>query len=136
MPTTCSTFFRSVQTWQLIHAETLTGLKVRCVAAGACGKLCTVIVDLSIAALKLGFTAVVLHTMFSCTMLPGCHGLISFVACAASVMNEVTWRKVGQWEALHSHECSGPKLLRFQGQPDKRRYGTSLQVMIVAESGV
>ena len=34
-------------------------------------------------------------------------------------MNESTWRRVLEWEALHSAECAAPKLLRFMGRPDE-----------------
>jgi len=34
-------------------------------------------------------------------------------------MNERTWRRVMQYEALHADECADPKLLRFRGRPDE-----------------
>lgn len=32
-------------------------------------------------------------------------------------MNENAWREVLRWEALHSHKCDAPTLLRFMGRP-------------------
>ena len=37
-------------------------------------------------------------------------------------MNEVTWQRVLAWEALHQDDCDCPKLLKFQGKPDKQSY--------------
>lgn len=38
-------------------------------------------------------------------------------------MNELTWRRVLEWEALHHDTCGDPKLLRFMGKPHDLRYG-------------
>lgn len=35
-------------------------------------------------------------------------------------MNEATWRRLLQWEALHQ-ECGRPALVRFLGRPDDLR---------------
>lgn len=40
-------------------------------------------------------------------------------------MNELTWRRVLEWEALHHDTCGDPKLLRFMGKPHDLRYGSS-----------
>ncbi len=40
--------------------------------------------------------------------------------CGAA-MNELTWRKVQQWEALHPETQSEATLLRFCGRPDNLR---------------
>ena len=32
-------------------------------------------------------------------------------------MNEGAWREVLRWEAMHSHKCEAPTLLRFMGRP-------------------
>ena len=38
-------------------------------------------------------------------------------------MNELTWQRVLAWEALHQEECDcPPKLIKFQGKPDKQSY--------------
>jgi cytochrome c heme-lyase len=36
-------------------------------------------------------------------------------------MNEMTWRRVLDWETLHSERCGQPRLLRFCGRPDDLR---------------
>jgi hypothetical protein len=36
-------------------------------------------------------------------------------------MNEMTWRKVMDWEQLHCQECKYPTLLKFQGRPNDLR---------------
>lgn len=36
-------------------------------------------------------------------------------------MNEMTWRKVMDWEALHCEECKAATLLKFQGKPHDLR---------------
>ena len=38
-----------------------------------------------------------------------------------AAMNELTWRKVQQWEALHPETQSEATLLRFCGRPDDLR---------------
>jgi hypothetical protein len=38
----------------------------------------------------------------------------------AAAMNELTWARVQQWEALH--RCRNVKLRRFLGRPDELRY--------------
>lgn len=38
-----------------------------------------------------------------------------------SAMNEMTWRKVQDWEQLHCQECKYPTLLKFQGKPHDLR---------------
>ena len=40
-------------------------------------------------------------------------------------MNELTWRRVLEWEALHHDTCGDPKLLRFMGKPHDLRYESS-----------
>lgn len=37
-------------------------------------------------------------------------------------MNEMTWRKVMDWEQLHCQECKYPTLLKFQGKPHDLRW--------------
>lgn len=39
------------------------------------------------------------------------------VVRAHNAMNEMTWRKVMDWEQLHCQECKYPTLLKFQGKP-------------------
>lgn len=39
----------------------------------------------------------------------------------AAAMNEITWARVQQWESLHRHECSDPRLRRFLGRPHDLR---------------
>ncbi|DBA70340.1 hypothetical protein WJX79_008096 [Trebouxia sp. C0005] len=39
------------------------------------------------------------------------------VVHAHNTMNELTWRRVLEWEALHHDTCGNPKLLRFMGKP-------------------
>lgn len=46
------------------------------------------------------------------------------VYCSAA-MNELTWRRVLEWEALHHDTCGDPKLLRFMGKPHDLRYESS-----------
>jgi hypothetical protein len=41
--------------------------------------------------------------------------------CPAA-MNEMTWRKVQDWEQLHCEECKYPTLLKFEGKPHDLRY--------------
>lgn len=41
-------------------------------------------------------------------------------SCPAA-MNEMTWRKVQDWEQLHCQECKYPTLLKFQGKPHDLR---------------
>jgi hypothetical protein len=36
-------------------------------------------------------------------------------------MNEVTWKRVMDWEQLHCDTCSYPTLLKFQGKPHDLR---------------
>lgn len=43
-------------------------------------------------------------------------------AAAAAAMNEVTWKHVADWEALHCDTCPYPTLLRFRGRPDDLRW--------------
>jgi hypothetical protein len=38
-----------------------------------------------------------------------------------AAMNEMTWRKVMDWEQLHCQECKYPTLLKFQGRPHDLR---------------
>jgi hypothetical protein len=38
-------------------------------------------------------------------------------------MNEVTWKRVMDWEQLHCDTCPLPKLLKFQGKPHDLRWG-------------
>ena len=40
---------------------------------------------------------------------------------AAAAMNELTWQRVLEWEALHHDTCGDPKLLRFLGKPHDLR---------------
>nr|DBA44781.1 TPA_exp: holocytochrome c synthase [Mesostigma viride] len=42
---------------------------------------------------------------------------MSMVVAVHNNMNEMTWRKVLGWEALHAGSCLQPKLLRFLGKP-------------------
>ncbi|GBF89496.1 cytochrome c heme lyase [Raphidocelis subcapitata] len=39
------------------------------------------------------------------------------VVRAHNTMNEVTWKRVMDWEQLHCETCSYPTLLKFQGKP-------------------
>lgn len=41
-------------------------------------------------------------------------------------MNELTWQRVLEWEALHHDTCGDPKLLRFMGKPHDLRYLVAL----------
>jgi cytochrome c heme-lyase len=34
-------------------------------------------------------------------------------------MNELTWKRVLEWEKLHCDTCESPKLVRFLGRPDE-----------------
>jgi cytochrome c heme-lyase len=45
--------------------------------------------------------------------------LLLLLLCPA--MNEMTWRKVQDWEQLHCQECQYPTLLKFQGKPHDLR---------------
>lgn len=45
-------------------------------------------------------------------------------------MNELTWRRVLEWEALHHDTCGDPKLLRFMGKPHDLRYIASYTVYL------
>lgn len=38
-------------------------------------------------------------------------------------MNEVTWKRVMDWEQLHCEACQYPTLLKFQGKPHDLRWG-------------
>ena len=40
---------------------------------------------------------------------------------AVAAMNEMTWQRVLDWEALHAEHCGQPRLLRFRGRPDELR---------------
>jgi cytochrome c heme-lyase len=40
------------------------------------------------------------------------------VVRAHNTMNEVTWHRVREWEALHCDTCPHPSLLKFRGRPD------------------
>ena len=42
-----------------------------------------------------------------------------------AAMNELTWRRVLEWEALHHDTCGDPKLLRFMGKPHDLRHGSA-----------
>lgn len=45
-------------------------------------------------------------------------------------MNELTWRKVQQWEALHPETHSEATLLRFCGRPDELRCSSFPLLMV------
>ena len=45
-------------------------------------------------------------------------------------MNELTWRRVLEWEALHHDTCGDPKLLRFMGKPHDLRYESSTVLLL------
>ena len=47
---------------------------------------------------------------------------------SAAAMNELTWRRVLEWEALHHDTCGDPKLMRFLGKPHDLRQVLSLQM--------
>mmetsp|Transcript_3292 Transcript_3292/g.5425 ORF Transcript_3292/g.5425 Transcript_3292/m.5425 type:complete len:240 (+) Transcript_3292:48-767(+) len=40
-----------------------------------------------------------------------------------NVTNEISWRKIMEWEQLHARSCATPSLLRFVGRPDKLSAG-------------
>jgi hypothetical protein len=42
-------------------------------------------------------------------------------------MNEMTWRRVMDWEQLHCEECKHATLLKFQGRPHDLRFGRQRQ---------
>ena len=56
------------------------------------------------------------------TMHAQTHALALIQNCASAAMNELTWRRVLEWEALHHDTCGDPKLLRFMGKPHDLRY--------------
>ena len=47
-------------------------------------------------------------------------------------MNELTWRRVLEWEALHHDTCGDPKLLRFMGKPHDLRYKSSIAAVNIS----
>jgi cytochrome c heme-lyase len=49
--------------------------------------------------------------------------------CPAA-MNEMTWRKVQDWEQLHCEECKYPTLLKFEGKPHDLRYTPSRAIIL------
>jgi hypothetical protein len=49
--------------------------------------------------------------------------LLLLLLCPA--MNEMTWRKVQDWEQLRCQECKYPTLLKFQGKPHDLRCARS-----------
>ena len=44
-------------------------------------------------------------------------------------MNEATWQRLLQWEALHQ-ECGRPALVRFLGRPDELRCMLQVQLFV------
>lgn len=56
--------------------------------------------------------------------LTACITLLPIMTCMAvfAAMNELTWRRVLEWEALHYETCGDPKLLRFLGKPHDLRH--------------
>ncbi|ORX95852.1 cytochrome c and c1 heme-lyase [Basidiobolus meristosporus CBS 931.73] len=34
-----------------------------------------------------------------------------------NAVNEMCWRKILEWEAMHENQCGGPRLVKFQGKP-------------------
>jgi len=49
-----------------------------------------------------------------------------------AAMNELTWRRVLEWEALHHDTCGDPKLLRFMGKPHDLRCASVVSLMHLA----
>lgn len=47
-------------------------------------------------------------------------------------MNELTWRRVLEWEALHHDTCGDPKLLRFLGKPHNLRYEAAIVLLLTS----
>ncbi|KAJ1964025.1 Cytochrome c1 heme lyase [Dispira parvispora] len=39
------------------------------------------------------------------------------VVAIHNIVNEMTWKKIMEWEAYHQSDCPNPTLLRFQGRP-------------------